>query len=80
MLLVLTMASIKRNSMAKIKIGQKVEATITRNGGGTMKIVGEVIGFETNFGRDDVIIGGGTAEEFVVNQKSVKVVKDTQES
>lgn len=57
------------------KIGEKVEATITRNGLKTIKIRGVVKGFKNAFGRKDVIIGSGSAEEFVVNEKSVKVVK-----
>lgn len=59
----------------KLEIGQKVEASITRSGGKTVKIVGQIVDIETAFGREDIVIGNGTAENFVVNKKNVKLIK-----
>ena len=59
----------------KYKVGDKVEATIKRPGGSAVKVLGEVVGFETDFGREDLVIGKGTTEKFVVNEKNVKVLK-----
>lgn len=61
--------------MTKHKIGDTVEAFITRSGGKTVKIIGKIAGFETAFGREDLIIEEGTSESFVVNEKNVKPVK-----
>ncbi len=61
--------------MAKLQIGQTVEAEITRSGGKTIKIVGEIVRIETAFGREDVVVGKGVASDFTVNKKNVKLVK-----
>lgn len=62
--------------MSKYKVGQKVEATIKRTGGGVVKVAGEIVGFETDFGRQDLVVGNGVAEKFVVNEKNVKIIKE----
>lgn len=65
--------------MKKYKVGDAVEALITRSGGKTVKIVGKIAGFENAFGREDLIIEEGTSEKFVVNKKNVKAVKEPVE-
>lgn len=61
--------------MTKYKVGDSVEAHITRSGGKTVKIIGKIAGFENAFGREDLVIEEGTSEKFVVNEKNVKPVK-----
>lgn len=56
----------------KVKVGDKVEAVVTKNGGRTIVVVGTVIGFESDFGRNDVVIGKVRAERVVVSEKKVK--------
>lgn len=55
----------------KFEIGQRVVASVTRTGGGVIKIIGTVKGYEKVFGRNDIIIDNGTSEPFVVNVKNV---------
>lgn len=59
----------------KLGIGQKVEASITRSGGKTVRIIGEVASTSSAFGREDIVIKNGKAEEFIVNIKNIKPLK-----
>lgn len=59
----------------QLEIGQRVEAIIQRTGGKRFKVIGKVIGFSNDFGRDEVEVGGGKIESFTVSRVNVKPIE-----
>lgn len=59
----------------KLQIGDKVSGTIQRTGGAYLEVTGTISGFETGFGRLDVVLKDAKIKEVVINEKNVALVK-----